>query len=389
VKHFIIFLFALFNANFLQSNPLLVAVLMVKNEEPVMHMTLQPLVDAGIKDFLIYDTGSTDNTIDVTKQFFIENNISNFVIEQAKWVDFSTCRNRALELTEQYFPDATFMLMLDAEWLLCNGAALLDFCEDQQDETPTLYLIKLLNQDLDFYHARLIRCRSGIQFCGKVHEVPTIPAQALVPDFIYFQLNFTHYGQEKTAQRWMRDIEFLTQELENSPNNPRILYYLAQTYYSLKDWDNAIATFQERIAINGDAEENYLALMGLGMAYAMNNDAKNMIATFLKAFEVRPCRAEPLIRLAMAFSALRCPDVAYVFAKYAVTMQYPAHDLCCIEKNLYDFVRYDLISCLAMTQNEFMLGKQATLKALQAKPELQYLQENLKQYKALLSQKYG
>ena len=68
------------------ADPLLVAVLMVKNEEPVMELTLQPLVDAGIKDFLIYDTGSVDHTIEVTQEFFIKNNISNFVIEQGDWL---------------------------------------------------------------------------------------------------------------------------------------------------------------------------------------------------------------------------------------------------------------------------------------------------------------
>ena len=57
----------------LKTDPLLVAVLMVKNEAPVMEMTLQPLVDAGITDYLIYDTGSTDNTIQVTNDFFIQN----------------------------------------------------------------------------------------------------------------------------------------------------------------------------------------------------------------------------------------------------------------------------------------------------------------------------
>ena len=50
-------------------SPLMV-VLMVKNEEPVMLKTLQPLVDGGINTFFIFDTGSTDKTIEITQQFF-------------------------------------------------------------------------------------------------------------------------------------------------------------------------------------------------------------------------------------------------------------------------------------------------------------------------------
>jgi hypothetical protein len=61
------YLYVIFIVNSLiQADPLLVAVLMIKNEEPVMQMTLQPLVDAGITDFFIYDTGSTDQTIEIT-----------------------------------------------------------------------------------------------------------------------------------------------------------------------------------------------------------------------------------------------------------------------------------------------------------------------------------
>ncbi|HLJ31873.1 MAG TPA: hypothetical protein VKU36_05515, partial [Candidatus Babeliales bacterium] len=51
-------------------DPILVVVLMVKNEETVMRATLQPFVDAGINSFFIFDTGSTDNTISVTQTFF-------------------------------------------------------------------------------------------------------------------------------------------------------------------------------------------------------------------------------------------------------------------------------------------------------------------------------
>src|SRR3990167_9749906 len=87
----------------LHADPLLVAVGMVRNEAPVMEMTLQPLINAGIKDFLIYDTGSTDKTIPIIRGVFLKNRIRNFVIEQGEFIDFATSRNKALELTELHF----------------------------------------------------------------------------------------------------------------------------------------------------------------------------------------------------------------------------------------------------------------------------------------------
>jgi len=52
------------------SDPLLVVVLMVKNEALVIKETLQPFVDGGVTDFLIFDTGSTDGTQKVAQEFY-------------------------------------------------------------------------------------------------------------------------------------------------------------------------------------------------------------------------------------------------------------------------------------------------------------------------------
>src|SRR5579871_5674089 len=60
----------------MQYNPILVVVLMVKNEETVMRATLQPFVDAGIHSYLIFDTGSTDNTVAVTQEMFDEHRVT-------------------------------------------------------------------------------------------------------------------------------------------------------------------------------------------------------------------------------------------------------------------------------------------------------------------------
>ena len=58
-----------------KNDPLLVIVLMVKDEQDFIQPTLQPYVDAGIKNFFIFDTKSTDSTVEVTREFFKKNNI--------------------------------------------------------------------------------------------------------------------------------------------------------------------------------------------------------------------------------------------------------------------------------------------------------------------------
>src|SRR5947207_9875299 len=95
-------------------DPLLVVVLMVKDEGAVMHATLEPFVDAGITSFFIFDTGSADDTIAQTENFFKEKNITSYYIEQEPFINFAVSRNHALERAETKFPNAGFMLFLDA-----------------------------------------------------------------------------------------------------------------------------------------------------------------------------------------------------------------------------------------------------------------------------------
>jgi tetratricopeptide (TPR) repeat protein len=388
MKFRILFFITFFSHVVLYCQPLLVAVLMVKNEEPVMQMTLQPLVDAGIKDFLIYDTGSTDNTIDVTKQFFIENNISNFVIEQAEWVDFATCRNRALDLTEQYFPDATFMLMLDAEWILHNGSDLLAYCKQHENDFEVLYMIQLKGLNIEFGHARLIRCDSGVRFVGRVHEIPAVVPQARIPSHIYFELSPTHFGLEKSRNRWLRDVEILLQELEENPENPRLAILLAQTYFCLDDLPNAIKWYEYRLSLHGDAEEDFLAHFCLAQVYDKAGNETKMIRYYLESFSMRPWRADPLIRLAEHFHLKGAHALCYFFAKCSASMAYPHNEVALVEKYLYDFVRYHLLSVTCDMFQDYTLGYQATLKALEVQPDQEYLQHNLKLYhQAVLQQK--
>jgi tetratricopeptide (TPR) repeat protein len=380
----LLYIIALCSTLCIQTDPVLVAVLMVKNEEAVMELTLQPLVDAGIKDFLIYDTGSSDNTIQITQDFFIKNQIPNFVIEQGEFIDFATSRNRALELTELYFPDATFMLMLDAEWILHNGTDLLKFCEQEKNALELVYAIQVQGLNIDFSHARLFRCKKNIKFIGKVHEFPSVVFQKKVSDLLYFELSSTHYQNQKSTARWLRDCDLLLQQLKQDPKNARIAYYLAQTYFCLKDWENAAKWYEYRVAMSGDDEENFLAMFALAATYQILNNKEQAITTYLKAFCIRPHRAEPLIRLAEYYYSLQSYHLCYLFARHACTMAYPYQDASPIEKWSYDFIRYNLLSATASIFGDFALGKQATLKALQSCPNEQYLHDNLKYYETML-----
>lgn len=270
---FLLSSFPLFSTVSSHPDPLLVVVLMVKNEEHCMAQTLQPFVDAGISSYFIFDTGSTDRTIEVTKEFFDLNHITSFYIEQEPFVDFSVSRNRALELTEHYFPNAGFMLMVDAEWYMHNANELLSFCQSALDEKSNCYLVRIFACSLDYYLPRLFRVGRNVRYFGVVHEtVDGIDGQA--PNTIWFEVTPTHYGAEKTKQRMSRDRDLLLAYIAEHPESARDTFYLAQTFSCLKDWENGYHYYLKRTQMSGWDQETFMAWYRLGQIAEIMGEEK-------------------------------------------------------------------------------------------------------------------
>ena len=330
--------------------------------------------------FFVFDTGSTDKTIEVTEKFFQTHNIQHWIIRQEPFIDFATSRNRALELARQEFKNGCFMIMPDAEWYLQNVNGLLQFCEQHKNENHPAYLVRIIGDNLDFYTARLIRMSSEVHFSGAVHEVLNYPANKKVSHNVFFKRGASSYGMEKSKERWKRDYDLLLTEHKRNPNDSRTVFYLAQTCACLGDWQNACKWYKYRTNMNGWDEENFMALYRLAQAYENIDNPQKAVYYYLEAWAYRPIRAEPLIRLAEYYWKKGDKNLCFLFASQAVNLPYPQSDILFVEQNVYNFARYDLLGRSAWYVGEYDIGKFAIKKALQIKPNLDYLQKNLAYY---------
>lgn len=375
----------------LKQDPLLVVALMIKNEAPVIADTLKPMVKAGIDSFLIFDTGSTDDTIEKVNQFFRDNGILNYTIIQENFVDFATSRNRALDLVDEYFPQATFVLMPDAEWLIYNGEKLLSFCKDNKNDNHASYLIRMVyNGSLEFCVDRLMRRSCHCRFKGPVHEYLVRPSVTATPSDIYFVMNTTQYGAEKTRNRWKRDIGYLLKAYAEEPTNARTAFYLGQTYACLGDKDNAFRFYQLRSQLPSWAEEDYETIYRLGDTVedlALKDTHHQTIYDwplalwyYLQAYSMRPCRIEPLIRIAQHYMSQKDYATAFLFAWRAYETPYPTNEILFVSKEMYTYTRYDIIAQCGLNIEQYEKGLEAIHKALEYYPEDQHFQELLKIY---------
>lgn len=367
-------------------DPLLVTVLMVKNEAKVIEATLQPFVDGGLKHFVIFDTGSTDGTQEVAADFFRKNNISDAYIIKGKFIDFATSRNQALSAAEVLFPEATFMLMPDAEWYTKNVPGLVQFCQEHKDDDIPSFLVLIRSDTLAFHTNRLLRCRKGIKFVGAVHEVLNTSSRVTLPDDVYFEWRPGQDGVKKSHIRWQRDRDLLLKSYQENPHDPRTVFYLAQTYECLGDMENAYTYYQKRQQTEGWDEENFVTLYRLGrVAHALELQKSQMphaspVLHYLDAFSYRPGRGEALIKIAEYYLSKGDMHLAFLFALRSVQLPYPSKDILFVEKYMYDYTRYDVLGICAWYIGEYELGEWAVRQALKIKPDAPHLLGNLKLY---------
>lgn len=389
IKKIIVFLFIAIIIHAEQEIPrdLLTIVLMVKNEEAVMANTLEPFVKAGLHSFLIFDTGSTDNTIAVTTEFFNKHHVQRYVIKQEPFIDFATSRNRALDLAEENFPESIFFLMPDAEWYTHNVSGLIDFCIAEREGNIPSYLMRIASPYIDFAVPRLIRARSHARFIGVVHEIIPTRVVKKLPNDIYFELGMSQYGCEKSRKRWERDLILLLKEHEKHPHNARTTFYLAQTYESLGDAYNAHRYYKLRSEQQGWPEEDYETCYRLGYIteYLSFTDSQYTWSMayeyYCTAHKFSPHRAEPLVRIADHYWSAGSANIplCYLFARRACELPYPEDDCLFINPYFYHFKRYELLSNAAFGMQDFENGEAATRKAL-CVHEAPHLLNNLAAY---------
>lgn len=383
----------------ISDNPFLITVvIMVKNEAPVICQTLQPLIKGGITSFLVYDTGSTDGTQDIARNFFKKNNLGHAQIVEEPFVDFSTSRNKAIAHAERLFPETTFILMPDAEWYMSGVEELLIFCEQEKNSAHNSYYVTNYLADSHtprqnsyrFGHAVLFRPFKGIQFEGVVHEGLNVSTSCGVPENCFFEYRPTQSGQQKTEERWRRDEKALLQSLEKNPSDGGAFLRLGYTYHCLGEWEKAYASYKKRLTLPVCDGENFLVQLRLGdiVQHIPSECAKASqfycpaIEHYLRAHILFPHRAEPLVKIAQYYLEKNIMSLAFLFSFQASRLPYPANDVFSlpVEGAAYNFSRYDILGTCAWYVGEYEVGEKATRQALDVFPDDMRLQNNLKFY---------
>lgn len=336
--------------------PHIALLMMLKNEEQRIQVSLDSVKDV-VSSCIIYDTGSTDRTIDIVTRFCNKECIP-LRLKRGEFVDFSVSRNVSLDFADT-FDDVDYLLLLDCNDELREGQKLKQICREQlKNKQHTAFHLQQwwvfgpTEDEHKYFNVRLLRPRCGWRYKCPVHEY--IAKDGAGPDEVtrlegpVLYQNRNQDTDGKTGKRFARDRELLLREYEKHPTEPRTLFYLAQTCECMDLNEEAMRFYQERTQTPevGFVEEIFHSWLRLGnMAMRLKKPWEVTCGYYLRAFEYD--RAEPLVHMARYYQERKQFTTAYHFIKIACQLEYPHQCSLFIGSKDYHYTRWHLMGIVA------------------------------------------
>ena len=300
--------------------------MIVKNESDVITRCLRsvkPIIDYWV----IVDTGSTDGTQEIIKEYMKD---IPGELHEKPWKNFEHNRNEALDFAKG---KSDYILFIDADEVLAYEP---DFKLPHLKEN--FYFITTSFNGTEYVRVQLIDNKLDWKWKGVLHEAIDAP-QRKTSGLITGVKNVvsTDGARSKDPEKYKKDVKVLEEALVKEPNNTRYVFYLAQSYRDANDLEKALATYEKVTKMSHWNEEIYFSLFQIAtLKERLNYSKDEVIQSYYKAFSYRPTRAEPLNRLAEFYRRNDQFAEGYVVAHAGLTMQ-PPTDLLFVEQWSYDY----------------------------------------------------
>ncbi len=302
--------------------------MIVRNEAHVIRRCLEsarPLIDAWV----ISDTGSTDGTQDIVRE--VLSDIPGTLIERP-WVDFAHNRTEVLDSSRGR---CDYTLIVDADD---------EFATDAGFVMPALkadsYSIAVHFSGMTYHRRQLVRSALPWRYVGVLHEYITCE-QALTEEMLNGLRIVVHHegARSRDSLSYRRDALILEKALLDEPDNPRYVFYLAQSYHDAQDLELSLRHYRRRAAMGGWRDEAWFSLYRIAkISEQLNRPWPEVMASYLAAFQYMPSRAEPLYWIAMHYQHAKEFCVAKGFFEWAMAISAPAPTALFVERPVYDYL---------------------------------------------------
>lgn len=261
--------------------------MIVKNEEDALARCLTSV--QGIADeIIIVDTGSTDRTKEIARQF--TDNIYDF-----EWIDdFSAARNFAFQQATQeyiFWLDADDVLEAKDQELLAELKRTLDPSVDSVMMHYHLAFDSSGNVTSSLLRNRLVRRDRQFRWQGVIHEFLEVGGHILKSE-----IAITHKKEKSYTDRNLKIYQKLA--ASGTPFSPRDLYYYGNELRDHGIYQEAIEQYQRFLDTQaGWVEDNIWACLKMADCYEHLGEPKKQRQALLKTLEYDKPRAEFCCRM--------------------------------------------------------------------------------------------
>lgn len=345
--------------------------MIVKNESAIILRCLKSVLPY-IDTWVIHDTGSTDRTQSIIREFFEDVKIDGKLVE-VSFRDFEF--NRNLALTDAMAQEGVdYVLLIDADMLLVCSLS---------SEVLKSMLVKPAYQvfqksSLVYANTRLVGkpCFPFVKYIGCTHEYLDLgPNECGVLDVNLVNMSDFGDGGSK-ADKFVRDRRLLENDVSKNPMNHRSWFYLAQTYKDMGEYTLAAETYKNYLGKNPSwDEERFFAQYMIGHClFSVGNISEGMVES-TKAFEQRPTRSEPLYHMVKQCRLNSWHRMGWCMAKMGTQIRFST-DRLFVEKSIYDYMFWYELHILACYV-EPSRGLEICNYLLQQRTKLEFASHNL------------
>jgi glycosyltransferase involved in cell wall biosynthesis len=340
---------------------------MCKNEEHCIQNTLES-VYKHIDYWVVCDTGSTDRTCEIVKNFFEEKGIPG-ELHVDEWVGFD--HNKTL-MMKRAKDKADYVLHLDADDLLVNG---LDFTKD--DIGQDAYYINVTRGSLKWKALIIFNNRLTWRFCGVAHTIIKCEEKEnfITKDISNRDSYVSGEGIGSRAfdpNKFLYDAEKLKKQffdtLLSDPDNlnSRSVFYAAQSYQDSGMYEEAIKWYRLYTKLNnGWIEEIFESHMRIAICMMkLNYDLSEIEREMSIAIDLCADRAEPNFHIGKHCNQIGEFEKGYSYFKTAKTKNInnvKEKYVLFIQENMYGDYNNDELSVSCFWTKRFKEGYQYLL----------------------------
>ena len=270
--------------------------MIVKNETKNLEKLFKSIHNV-IDYYVIHDTGSTDGTPEMIENLMNNYGISGEIFHEG-WKNFGYNRQKALEsaYNSTFNPDYVFIIDADEEFYFKDKSWFKNLTKD-------MYNIKRLFGSIEYYQPVIINVRNknqvGWEWKAPVHNYlssKSAKTKENVDKELVHIISHCHGGAKShnvtSEEKYLRDAKLLLEYLEENPNDPRSLFYLAQSYKDAGKIEESIKWYKKRLTVNGWIQEKYISCYNIGNLLRRIGKTEEAFYYYLLSYEYDNSRYE-------------------------------------------------------------------------------------------------